>query len=50
MKKTTLFNLKSVIAALCLLLSTGTLLSVSYAQQSNPAEPDLRMKRDHGHC
>ena len=44
MKKTTLFNLKSVIAALCLLLSTGTLLSVSYAQQSNPAEPDLRMK------
>ncbi|MBO6607026.1 T9SS type A sorting domain-containing protein [Psychroserpens sp.] len=43
MKKTTLFNFKSVIAALCILLSTGTPFSVAHAQQSD-VEPDLRMK------
>ncbi len=44
MKKTTLFNFKSVIAALCILLSTGTLFSVAHAQQSDADEADLRMK------
>lgn len=44
MKKTTLFNLKSVIVALCILLSTGTLFSAAHAQESEEAVPDLRMK------
>lgn len=44
MKKTTLLNFKSVIAALCILLSTGTLFSVAHAQQSDAEEADLRMK------
>lgn len=44
MKKTTLFNFKTVIAALCILLSTGSFFSVAQAQQSNADEPDLRMK------
>lgn len=44
MKKTTLFNLKAVITAMCLLLSTGTLFAATFSEQSDSDVPDLRMK------